>query len=597
MTGLVIFFIVVFLVALGFAWLADQEGSLLIFRIGEFEFAQENLAVIAAILFVIALAIIFLWILFATVWNSPGRMGSFFKGRAREKGWKAVAEGVISVGAGDVSAAKRAVKNSTKYLPEEPVTKLLEAQTAQMEGKSDKARDAFEQMLEKPETEVVGLRGLYMEAERAGETEAARHFVEKAVVARPGLEWSGTALLEMQAANGDWEGALVTLTKSADSKLYDKKKAKRLRAVLLTARAMQEETANPQKAKEYALEAHRLAPDLVPAATTASRILSRLGDLRRSSKIVETSWKLEPHPELVETYVNVRAGDSGLDRLKRAQKLNSIRAHHPEGIMGLARIYIDLQDWDGARKALTGIAGVGASERVCLLMSEVEEGQYGDRGRMREWLSRAVRAPRDPVWTADGYIAERWAPFSPISGELDAFEWRVPVEELEAPSNTAIDEIPSGPADLPVIAGGSATTGAALVVPEPDNITYRRAEEEVKPEEPVEDVEVEEETPAVETKPVTAATPTDPMPTDILVPAPANDESATAEIVKDDEPLPKKDNDLGEENSVTPEDTFGEADAEMSEQVKPVDPIDRGPLDDPGTSDEASPPKKKFRLF
>jgi HemY protein len=41
-----------------------------------------------------------------------------------------------------------------------------------------------------------------------------------------------------------------------------------------------------------------------------------------------------------------------------------------------------------------------------------------------------VRAPRDPAWVADGYVAERWAPASPVTGKLDAFEWRSPVERL-----------------------------------------------------------------------------------------------------------------------------------------------------------------------
>ena len=49
---------------------------------------------------------------------------------------------------------------------------------------------------------------------------------------------------------------------------------------------------------------------------------------------------------------------------------------------------------------------------------------------MREWLARAVRAPRDPAWTADGYVSERWAPFSPVTGRLGAFEWKTPVERL-----------------------------------------------------------------------------------------------------------------------------------------------------------------------
>ncbi|MEI9902394.1 MAG: hypothetical protein WDN31_22535 [Hyphomicrobium sp.] len=50
---------------------------------------------------------------------------------------------------------------------------------------------------------------------------------------------------------------------------------------------------------------------------------------------------------------------------------------------------------------------------------------------MREWLARTVNAPRDPAWTADGFVADRWMPVSPVSGALDVFQWRVPVETVE----------------------------------------------------------------------------------------------------------------------------------------------------------------------
>jgi HemY protein len=49
---------------------------------------------------------------------------------------------------------------------------------------------------------------------------------------------------------------------------------------------------------------------------------------------------------------------------------------------------------------------------------------------VRQFLAMAVRAPRDPAWVADGFASERWAPVSPVTGRLDAFEWRVPVERL-----------------------------------------------------------------------------------------------------------------------------------------------------------------------
>ena len=63
-------------------------------------------------------------------------------------------------------------------------------------------------------------------------------------------------------------------------------------------------------------------------------------------------------------------------------------------------------------------------------MAEIEADEFGNKGRAREWLARAVHAPRDPVWTAQGFIAPEWMPVSPVSGELGAFEWKVPVQGL-----------------------------------------------------------------------------------------------------------------------------------------------------------------------
>jgi HemY protein len=63
-------------------------------------------------------------------------------------------------------------------------------------------------------------------------------------------------------------------------------------------------------------------------------------------------------------------------------------------------------------------------------MAELEQRESGDEGRAREWMARALHARRDPAWTADGIVSDRWRPVSPSSHRLDAFEWKVPLAEL-----------------------------------------------------------------------------------------------------------------------------------------------------------------------
>ena len=178
----------------------------------------------------------------------------------------------------------------------------------------------FSKCLARKPPNWLPLRGLFLEAERQGQTEAARHYAIEAASESPSLPWAGIAKLRYQAFDGDWDEALKTLEANRAAGLIEKDKAKRQRAVLLTAKAFAEEPADPDAAIRLSRDAHKLAKDLVPAAVIHARAASRQGDFRSATKVLETVWKIEPHPELAEAYVEVRTGDSAHDKLKRANR-------------------------------------------------------------------------------------------------------------------------------------------------------------------------------------------------------------------------------------------------------------------------------------
>jgi HemY protein len=426
----VAFFLLVLVLAAGIAWLADRPGELSLVWFG---YEMRTSPTVALLLLIVLFAIAgFAWWLIRSILHSPGAVSGYFSARRRDRGYRALSNGLIAVGSGDAALALRSSDEAQRLLDNEPLTYFLAAQTAQLRGDAAAARAAFEAMLARPETRLLGLHGLFVEARRQNAHEAARQFAERAVELRPGLGWAGPALLEYQSAEGDWLGALRTLGANTQAKLVDKTKARRLRAVLTTAQAMALESGEPEEARLLALEAHRLAPELVPAAVLAARLSTRMGDVRRATRIIESTWKLTPHPDLAAAYAAVRPGDSAQDRLKRMQRLAGFQGGHREGKLALARAAIDARVWPEARQALSELTAE-PTERVCLLMAEIEQGQHGDRGRVRDWLARAVRAPRDPAWMADGEVFEEWAPISPISGRLDAFEWKVPAARIGGP--------------------------------------------------------------------------------------------------------------------------------------------------------------------
>ncbi|WP_306028612.1 heme biosynthesis protein HemY [Stappia sp. MMSF_3263] len=473
MIRLLIFIALLFVVALGAAWLADRPGVITLdwqgYRI------EAGLMTAAVALFALLAAGIIVWNLALFILRSPGLVGRFFRRRRKDRGYEALSRGMLALGVGDAVTASRQGNEAQKLLRQEPAAELLLAQSAQLAGRHEEARGRFEAMLEDPDLKAVGLHGLYVEAERLGEPVAALHYAEEAAKLVPGLPWAGRAVLGYQAVSGDWEEAIKSLERNYAAKLVDKKTFRRHKAVLLTAQALECEDRDPDAARGLAGEAHGLAPALVPAAVVAARLATRRGDIRKAMKVVETSWKLNPHPELAEAYAHARNGDSALDRLKRVKALAALRAHNVEGALALARAALEASDYALARAQLKAALTLEPTRRVFLLMAELEETQHGDRGRVREWLARAVRAPADPAWVADGVVSESWAPVSPVDGRLDAFTWALPPATLdhEDTSLEALDEalfeaLPavaaSIPADVPSaspVAGDRSSEGAS----------------------------------------------------------------------------------------------------------------------------------------
>lgn len=438
MIRLLILIGIIFAFALGFAWLADLPGDISIIWLDEQ--IDINPSIAAAVLLVAIVLLMVIFSILRTIVKSPDSIRRFFGRRRRDKGYEALSSALIALGSGDSVAAKRFARDARKQLQGAPVTQFLEAQVAQQEDRADDARGIYQNLTLDERTKLLGLHGLFLEARQQGEAEVAKHYAEQAVESAPHLPWAGQALFELQCAEQDWDAALKTLDRNLHAKLVDRKHGRRLRAVLLTARATDLEDPDPDQARKLALEAHGLAPDLVPASVLAGRLLARAGDVRKATKVLEATWKKQTHPDIAESYAYVRPGDSVKDRMKRIDSLARMRANHPEGAMALAKVAIDAQEWDMARDALKQVFRSNPTQQAYLLMSELEEAEHGDRGRVREWLARAVHAPRDPAWTADGVISEEWAPISPVTGQLDAFEWKVPLEDLVDHPTALIEE-------------------------------------------------------------------------------------------------------------------------------------------------------------
>ncbi len=431
------FFGLLLCAAFGLAWLADQPGSLTLNFGGQSY--EVSLLIAGLVLIGVTMALMLVLGLLRLALRLPGIISLSSRMRRRAKGLAAISSGMIAVGSGDARAATRHAGDAVKLLGNEPLTLLLKAQAAQLSGNRGEAEAAFSGMLESDETRVLGLRGLYVEASRRGDREAARNHAEEAHRFAPGVPWSSHSVLEHACADGDWTRAIAAVDRNASLRVIAKPEARRQKAVLLTAQAIDTEVSAPDDALKFALSALKLEPGLVPAARLAGHRLSEKGDFAKGSRILEAAWKLGPHPDLAQTYLDMRRGDSALDRLKRAKNLARLLPENREGRLALADAALAAKEFTLARATLEPIVLEKPTARACILMAELEEAEHNREGAIREWLSRASRAPRDPAWVADGVVSERWAPVSPVTGRIDAFEWREPPQALEAGLRARLD--------------------------------------------------------------------------------------------------------------------------------------------------------------
>jgi HemY protein len=434
-------FLLLVMLAFGFTWLADRPGSITINWLGREIHLSVAVAIVAGLLALVALS--FLWSALRRVLRSPTAAREFLRFRKSRKGYEALSKGIIAAGAGDAQAAAKHAAIAGNALSDEPLVNILAAQAAQLKGNKDDVRRIFEDMAKSPDTELFGLRGLFSEARNSGDLVAALKHAEKALKLNPRLPWASTAVLQVQTARKSWEAAALTLDQQSRNGLLAKDQAARKRAAMLTAEAVSLEDKEPARALELASKAIDLDPALVPAAAVVARHHIGSGSARRAMKVLKAAWAQHPHPELADLIAKTDAPENAEAAFERVRDTVGIASENIENAVAIATSAIAARRFDVAREALSSYTNNQPQARVCALMAQIEDAA-DDKGRVKEWLARAIHATRDPMWVSDGVARNRWMPVSPVTGEIVPCEWKVPFDAPKGQINfTGVPETAS----------------------------------------------------------------------------------------------------------------------------------------------------------
>ena len=419
------------LVALAVAWIASRQGELVYVIDGYQLRTGAGAAIGIAVAFAALIAI--LTRLTAKILAGPGAFGRWFALRRSRRGQEALARGLVAAAAGDALEAKRLAKKVDALIGVQPLSLLLTAQAAQLEGDEPAQDRAYHAMLTHPETEFLGLRGLFMKAMRHGDADEAMRLASRAHALRPRAPWAANALFDLKSAHHEWGDAKAVLDNAARAGTIDSGVARRRRAVLLAAEALDEEgRGESERALKLALDALDLSPALAPAASLAARRLALQGRAWRAQDIIEAAWAQTPHPDLAAAYAAIKPSEPADARARRLMGLAHLKRDHFESRMLEAEQAVNLAEWAEARRVLAPLARGFASARVCALMAEVEQGQYHDAAAAHAWLARAVRAPADAQWRCTNCrsASAAWHAVCKKCGAFDTLEWSAPGAEL-----------------------------------------------------------------------------------------------------------------------------------------------------------------------
>ncbi len=475
-----LFFIKLAVVVFVAVWLAQQPGEVTLEWLGYRVDTSVGVLLFATFLFGIFAALVYRF--WGSLWHVPGHIGDALGRGRRRRGYRALTQGMVAVAAGDKEEARRWARKADGLLDDAPLTMLLSAQAAQLEGDERAAKRYFESMLDNEETRFLGLRGLLVQALREGDDEAARSYLERAHRLRPDSAWVLESLFDLSERSGDLEGAEKAVKEAARHKLLPAAESNRKRALLLVERAAAARgKGQSDQAVKLAKEARKLAPDLVPATLLLARLHLEGDRPRDTAKLAERAWAEGPHPELAALYRKARGG-SAIEAFKAMSRLVAAQPNHPESLLALAEAALDAELWGEARrylaKCIDGAAGERPGERVCRLMARLEESERDDAAKARQWLLRAADAPADPAWVCDncGAVAERWSARCGACKTFDGLGWTRPrrVAEPVLADAAAAEPKAATPVTLeapavPTPSLGAAQAGSAAISGEADS--------------------------------------------------------------------------------------------------------------------------------
>ena len=453
---IILFVCLVAAAAFGAVALLEADGGLQI-QFGGTEYLLGPLETVIALIVLVLIVWFFLKLvaLFTAVWKffngDETALSRYFERNRQSKGYDALAEGMMALASGEGRTAMAKAAKAEKYLNKPELTNLLTAQAAELSGDRKKAEETYRKLVEVDATRFVGVRGILKQKLASGDTAMALKLAEKAFALNPKHEDTQDVLFKLQTQSKDWNGARETLNAKLKHCSLPRDVHKRRDAVLALSEARKVFDADQAiEAREAAIEANRLSPDLIPAAVMAAHSYIEQDQKKYATRVIQKAWDVSPHPDLAVAYAAVEPDETPKARLKRFKALTKIHMNHPESKMLMSELHMANENFPEARRALGDVYETDPTARSATLMAAIDRGEGADDHVVKGWLTSALSLPRGPQWICDScqHIHAKWGPTCGNCESFDTLSWKAPPKsEVSLPSGLQMLPLMVGAAD------------------------------------------------------------------------------------------------------------------------------------------------------
>lgn len=424
MIRLLIFLLLLVCLSLGITWFLEHDGKI----IAEWLGYRVEISIFFATMALFITCVLLAWLTHSLFWvvNLPKRMRQKHQDQKHHKGLVALTECFAALASGDLKRTKQLVHKAQVCLGDSPLTDIVLAQTSQLEGNQEAANHYFNNMLEHKETELVALRGLLTQARNDGHLEKALKYATQAYHIQPNAEWIMPILIELYKRLGQWKEAIEVIQQAKKNKRISADKATRQIAIiyLIQSKNALEEN-NLEEALHLAKDAHKFLPNFSPVTIIYADLLAKHHDESKAAKILEAAWKVMPHLDIADHYLDLYQNETVEKRLKHAEKLFKMNPDHPAALVMFGKYALEAEQFNKARNYLKIALSKGESALICELMAELEKAEGSDADIVQQWLDRAQRADKSTEWKC-GHCrrpSHSWEPFCPQCHSFDSIQW------------------------------------------------------------------------------------------------------------------------------------------------------------------------------